>query len=114
MGMGFTAVFLISNGHIRSFPGLKNIQPIEICDVREKEMEKTLDVLTEKGFKDIKVSTPQVGAQRSPISIHSGPIAGFLSGLHLKNNFFADRRLLVIIHLRLMNEREGRMRVADR
>jgi predicted dehydrogenase len=44
---------LISNGHVRSFPGMKNVQPIAVCDVRDSSTEKSLRVLKEKGYEGV-------------------------------------------------------------
>jgi predicted dehydrogenase len=53
IGMGFIGMGLISDGHVRSFPGMKNVQPIAVCDVREESLKKAVGILNEKGFKDI-------------------------------------------------------------
>lgn len=53
IGMGFIGVGLISNGHVRSFPGLKEVQPIAVCDVRDESLKKAVQTLNQKGFKDI-------------------------------------------------------------
>jgi predicted dehydrogenase len=53
IGMGFIGMGLISDGHVRSFPGMKNVQPIAVCDVREWQLKKAVDVLKEKGFEGI-------------------------------------------------------------
>ncbi len=53
IGMGFIGMGLISDGHVRSFPGMKNVQPIAVCDVRDSHLKKSVDVLNKKGFKDI-------------------------------------------------------------
>lgn len=57
IGMGFIGLGLIADGHVRSFPGMKNVQPIAICDVRDERMRKAAGVLNEKGFKDIKATS---------------------------------------------------------
>ena len=53
IGMGFIGMGLISDGHVRSFPGMKNVQPIAVCDVRESQLKKAADILKGKGFNDI-------------------------------------------------------------
>ena len=53
IGMGFIGMGLISDGHVRSFPGMKNVQPIAVCDVRDTQLKKAVGILNEKGFKDI-------------------------------------------------------------
>jgi predicted dehydrogenase len=53
IGMGFIGMGLISDGHVRSFPGMKNVQPIAVCDVRDEPLKKSVGILNEKGYKDI-------------------------------------------------------------
>ncbi|MEY3895537.1 MAG: hypothetical protein RLZZ214_1056 [Verrucomicrobiota bacterium] len=53
IGMGFIGMGLISDGHVRSFPGMKNVQPIAVCDVRDSHLKNAVAVLKEKGYEDI-------------------------------------------------------------
>jgi predicted dehydrogenase len=53
IGMGFIGMGLIADGHVRSFPGMKNVQPIAVCDVKKWQLEKAVGVLKEKGYNDI-------------------------------------------------------------
>ncbi len=53
IGMGFIGMGLISDGHVRSFPGMKDVQPIAVCDVRDTQLKKAVGVLNEKGYKDV-------------------------------------------------------------
>ena len=53
IGMGFIGLGKIANGHVASFPGMKNIQPIAVCDVRDSSMKKAVEVLKGKGFEGI-------------------------------------------------------------
>ena len=53
IGMGFIGMGLISDGHLRSFPGLKNVQPIAVCDLKDWQLQKAVDVLKGNGFNDI-------------------------------------------------------------
>jgi predicted dehydrogenase len=53
IGMGFIGTGLISDGHLRSFPGMKEIQPIAVCDVKPQQLSKAVETLKEKGFNDI-------------------------------------------------------------
>jgi predicted dehydrogenase len=53
IGMGFIGVGLISDGHVRSFPGLKDVQPIAVCDVRDRQVKKALGTLKENGYEGI-------------------------------------------------------------
>jgi predicted dehydrogenase len=56
IGMGFIGMGLISDGHVRSFPGMKNVQPIAVCDVRDGALQKAVDVLKSKGYEGIKAT----------------------------------------------------------
>ena len=53
IGMGFIGMGLISDGHVRSFPGMKNVQPIAVCDVRDWQAKKAQDLLKSKGYDGI-------------------------------------------------------------
>jgi predicted dehydrogenase len=53
IGMGFIGVGLISDGHVRSFPGMKDVQPVAVCDVRDGQVKKALRTLTSKGYEGI-------------------------------------------------------------
>ena len=53
IGMGFIGMGLQADGHVRSFPGIPNVQPIAICDVREGHRKKAVDTLAGMGHKDI-------------------------------------------------------------
>lgn len=53
IGMGFIGMGLISDGHVVSFPGLKDVQPIAVCDVRDWQVKKAQEKLKGKGFNDI-------------------------------------------------------------
>lgn len=57
IGMGFIGMGLISDGHVRSFPGMKNVQPIAVCDVRDSHLKKARDVLKGKGYEGILATT---------------------------------------------------------
>ncbi len=57
IGMGFIGMGLISDGHVRSFPGMKNVQPIAVCDVRDSHLKKAQDVLKGKGYEGILATT---------------------------------------------------------
>lgn len=54
MGMGFIGMGLISGGHLKTFSGMKEIQPIAVCDVKAWQVERALKVLGERGFEDVK------------------------------------------------------------
>ena len=53
IGMGFIGVGLISDGHVRSFPGMKGVQPIAVCDLWDKQVNKALGTLKQKGYEGI-------------------------------------------------------------
>ena len=53
IGMGFIGMGLISDGHVVSFPGFKNVQPIAVCDVRDWQVKKAQEKLKGKGFNDV-------------------------------------------------------------
>jgi predicted dehydrogenase len=53
IGMGFIGMGLISDGHLRSFPGMKNVQPIAVCDLKDAALKNAVGVLKEKGYQDI-------------------------------------------------------------
>jgi predicted dehydrogenase len=53
IGMGFIGIGLISDGHVVSFPGFKNVQPIAVCDVRENQVKRGQEMLKKKGFEGI-------------------------------------------------------------
>ena len=40
--MGFIGMGRIADSHPRSFPGMKNIQPIAVCDVRDNLIDQAL------------------------------------------------------------------------
>lgn len=56
IGLGFIGTGLIAKGHLASFPGLKEVQPIAVCDVREKAIKGALKILGPKGYKDLQTS----------------------------------------------------------
>ncbi|CAA6691870.1 MULTISPECIES: Gfo/Idh/MocA family protein [unclassified Lentimonas] len=53
IGLGFIGTGLIAKGHLASFPGMKEIQPIAVCDVRTSQMSRAQGLLRKKGFKDV-------------------------------------------------------------
>lgn len=53
IGMGFIGMGLISDGHVGSFPGLKDVQPIAVCDVRDWQVKSAQEKLKKKGFESI-------------------------------------------------------------
>jgi predicted dehydrogenase len=53
IGMGFIGMGLISDGHLRSFPGMMDVQPIAVCDLRDWQVKKALETLKEKGYEGV-------------------------------------------------------------
>jgi len=53
IGMGFIGLGLISNGHVRTFSGMKGVQPVAVCDVRDWQVKKNQDMLREMGHEGI-------------------------------------------------------------
>lgn len=53
IGMGFIGCGLISDGHIKSFPNLKDVQPIAVCDVRERGFKKYQEFFHSNGHNGI-------------------------------------------------------------
>lgn len=53
IGMGFIGMGLISQGHLGAFPGMPEVQPIGVCDVRDAHLQKALQALKEKGHDKI-------------------------------------------------------------
>jgi len=51
IGMGFIGMGLISDGHLRSFSGMPNVQPIAVCDVKRWKLEQASAILTEREYK---------------------------------------------------------------
>ena len=58
IGMGFIGTGGIAKGHLASFPGLPDVQPIAVCDVKDAMRSKAKGDLKRKGFTDVK-STPR-------------------------------------------------------
>lgn len=57
IGMGFIGMGLISDGHLRSFADMKEVQPIAVCDVKEWQLNKAVAVLKEKGHEGIQATS---------------------------------------------------------
>ena len=56
IGMGFIGMGLISEGHLGTFAGMKDVQPLAVCDVKEWQLKKAVGVLKSKGHNDIKAT----------------------------------------------------------
>lgn len=53
IGMGFIGMGLISQGHLGTFSGMKEIQPIAVCDVHKGKLEAAVGALKQRGHEDI-------------------------------------------------------------
>ncbi len=56
MGMGFIGMGLISRGHLRTFSGMKEVQPIAVCDVKAWQLERAVKDLQERDFDGIQAT----------------------------------------------------------
>lgn len=53
IGMGFIGLGKIAGGHLWSFSGMKDIQPIAVCDVRPGLVERSLNGFKNRKYEDI-------------------------------------------------------------
>ncbi len=51
IGIGFVGMGLISGGHLGTFSGMKDCQPIAVCDVKKWQLDKAAGNLEKKGHK---------------------------------------------------------------
>ena len=51
IGIGFIGMGSIANGHLKTFSGMKELQPIAVCDVKSWQLEKAVKTLQNRGFK---------------------------------------------------------------
>jgi predicted dehydrogenase len=58
IGMGFIGMGLISDGHLKSFPGFPEIQPVAVCDVKDGQLKKAAATLQKMGHNGI-LATPR-------------------------------------------------------
>jgi predicted dehydrogenase len=56
IGIGFIGMGLISDGHLKTFAGMKETQPIAVCDVKAWQLKNAVDVLKERGFEGIQAT----------------------------------------------------------
>jgi len=56
IGMAFIGVGLISDGHLKTFSGMKEVQPIAVCDVKASQLQKALKTLKDRKFNDIQAT----------------------------------------------------------
>lgn len=56
IGMGFIGMGLISSGHLKTFSGYKEVQPLAVCDIRKSHLERAAGILKERGFDDVQAT----------------------------------------------------------
>jgi len=56
IGMGFIGMGLISGGHLKTFAGMKEVQPIAVCDVKKWQLDKAAGELKKRGFNDVQAT----------------------------------------------------------
>ncbi|PXA05334.1 gfo/Idh/MocA family oxidoreductase [Coraliomargarita sinensis] len=56
MGIGFIGMGLISQGHLKTFSGMKELQPIAVCDVKSWQLERASKTLKDRGFNDVQAT----------------------------------------------------------
>jgi predicted dehydrogenase len=56
LGIGFIGMGKISNGHLRTFSGMRELQPIAVCDVKSWQLEQAVKTLEERGFKGVQAT----------------------------------------------------------
>ena len=74
IGIGFIGVGAIAGGHVASFPGLPNVQPIAVCDVRNHLVKSAQETLKQKGFNSI-IGTPKFEEILANPDVHAVCIA---------------------------------------
>ena len=57
LGIGFIGVGQISQGHMVSFAGMKDVQPIAICDVRQSALQNAEKKLADRGHKGLQATS---------------------------------------------------------
>ena len=66
LGIGFIGMGLISNGHLRTFSGMKEMQPIAVCDVKPWQLEKAANTLKERGFNGVQATADYEDIMSNP------------------------------------------------
>ncbi len=51
IGLGFIGMGLISEGHLKTFSGMKEVQPIAVCDVKSWQLDQAATELESRGHK---------------------------------------------------------------
>ncbi len=56
MGIGFIGMGRISDGHLKTFSGMKELQPIAVCDVKSWQLEQAMKTLKNRGFEGVQAT----------------------------------------------------------
>jgi len=56
IGIGFIGMGKISGGHLGTFSGMKEMQPIAVCDVKSWRLKNAADALRKRGFSDVQAT----------------------------------------------------------
>lgn len=56
IGIGFIGMGLISGGHLNTFSGMKEMQPVAVCDVKSWKLQEAVKTLQERGFKGVQAT----------------------------------------------------------
>jgi predicted dehydrogenase len=56
IGIGFIGTGIISDGHLKSFAGMKEIQAVAACDVRQSSLDAALEKLAKKGATSVQAT----------------------------------------------------------
>lgn len=57
IGMGFIGMGLISQGHVATFAGMKDVQPLMVCDVKQARLDEVLAALKGMGHAEVRATT---------------------------------------------------------
>ena len=57
IGIGFVGAGLICEHHLKSFAGMKELQAVAVCDVRQSRIEDAKNLLSEKGVSSVAATT---------------------------------------------------------
>ncbi|MGB0372877.1 MAG: Gfo/Idh/MocA family protein [Opitutales bacterium] len=56
IGIGFIGTGIIADGHLKSFAGMKEVQAIAACDVRQSNLDKAVEKLAQKGATSVQAT----------------------------------------------------------
>ncbi|MGB6220454.1 Gfo/Idh/MocA family protein [Haloferula sp.] len=57
VGIGYIGVGLIAQGHVVSFAGMKDVQPLAVCDVRDWKVKESIKNLEQRGHKGLQATS---------------------------------------------------------